>query len=95
MIDYEPFRYRLNKAPTRLDGLKGARPPYDVVAMVEIPSPQAHDGLSDQRAAFLTYDRLSFMRFLGFDPGDAIAEATTIWVLREHPTRAKALEKLF
>ena len=24
-----------------------------------------------------------------------IAEATTIWVLREHPTRAKALDKLF
>ena len=95
VIDYEPFRYRLNKSPKRLDGLKGGRPPCDVVAMAKIPPPQAHDGLSGQRAEFLMHARSSFMRFLGFGPGDAMPEATTIWLFREHPTRAKALDKLF
>ena len=33
VIDFEPFRYRLEKALKRSDGSKGGRPPYDCVMM--------------------------------------------------------------
>ena len=32
-VDFEPFRYRLNKALKRSDGAKGGRPPYDPVLL--------------------------------------------------------------
>ena len=56
---------------------------------------QALYGLSDAQAEFQIRDRLSFMRFLGLGPGDAVPDATTIWLFREHLTKAGAVEKLF
>ena len=32
-VDFEPFRYRLEKALKRSDGRQGGRPPYDPVLM--------------------------------------------------------------
>ena len=36
---------------------------------------QAQNGLSDDRTEFLINDRLSFMRFLGFEPNQGVARA--------------------
>ncbi len=95
IIEFEPFRYRLNKALKRSDGSKGGRPAYDVIVMFKVLVLQALYSFSDEQAEFFIRDRLSFMRFLGIQPGDAMPDATTIWLFREHLTRAKALDKLF
>ena len=36
VIDFEPFRYRLEKALRRSDGSKGGRPAYDPVMMFKV-----------------------------------------------------------
>ena len=51
--------------------------------------------MSDDQAEFLIRDRLSFMRFLDLAPADPVPDAKTIWLFREHLTRAGAVEKLF
>ena len=95
VIDFEPFRYRLEKALKRSDGSKGGRPPYDCVMMFKILVLQALYGLSDDQAEFMIGDRLSFMRFLGLGFEDSVPDAKTIWLFRELLVEAKAIDKLF
>jgi len=99
-VDYEQFRPTLDAALTYADGAKGGRPPLDPVMMFKILVIQAANSLSDQRAAYLINDRLSFMRFLGLGLGDRVPDARTIWLFRERLTRAviegrPAIEVLF
>ena len=94
VVDFEPFRYRLLKALKRSDGAKGGRPPYDPILMFKILILQALYGMSDDQAEFQIRDRLTFIRFLGLGPGDAVPDAKTIWLFREHLTRAGAVETL-
>jgi IS5 family transposase len=94
-VDFEPFRCRLNKALKRSDGSKGGRPPFDTVLMFKVLILQALYSLSDGQAEFQIRDRLSFQRFLGLDLNDAVPDVTTIWLFREHLTRAGAVDKLF
>jgi IS5 family transposase len=95
VVDFEPFRYRLEKALKRSDGAKGGRPPYDPVLMFKVLVLQALYNLSDDQAEFQIRDRLSFMRFLGLNPGAASPDAKTIWLFREQLVQAKAIDKLF
>jgi hypothetical protein len=95
LVPWEVFRKPLAKALKRSDGARGGRPPYDPVMMFKIMVLQALYGLSDDQAEFQIQDRLSFMRFLGLDLGDRVADAKTIWLFREHLTQAKAVENLF
>jgi len=94
-VNFEAFRYRLDKALKRSDGAKGGRPPYDPVLMFKVLILQALYNLSDEQAEFMIRDRLSFMRFLGLGMKDTAPDATTIWLFREHLTQARAMEKLF
>lgn len=71
VADFEIFRPELVMVLKRGDGSKGGRPPYDVVTMFKILVIQAMNDLSDERVEFLINDRLSFMRFLGFEPASA------------------------
>jgi IS5 family transposase len=95
VVDFEPFRYRLEKALKRSDGAKGGRPPYDPVLMFKVLVLQALYNLSDDQAEFQIRDRLSFMRFLGLTPGVQSPDAKTIWLFREQLVEAKAIDKLF
>ena len=95
IVEFEPFRYRLNKALKRSDGSKGGRPAYDPVKMFKILILQALYSLSDNQAEFMLRDRLSFARFVGLDMNDRVPDATTIWLFREQLTQAKVLDKLF
>lgn len=94
-VNFEPFRYRLNKALKRADGSKGGRPPYDPVLMFKILILQSLYTLSDEQTEFMIRDRFSFLRFLGLDVNDPVPDATTIWLFREQLTKAGAIEKLF
>jgi transposase, IS5 family len=95
LIDFEVFRAPLVQALARSDGSRGGRPPYDAVLMFKVLVLQTLYTLSDETAEFQIKDRLSFMRFLGLGLHDRVPDAKTIWLFREHLTRAGAIQDLF
>ncbi len=95
VVDFETFRPALEKALAYGDGAKGGRPPYDPVAMFKVLILAAQNTVSDARMEFLIRDRLSWLRFLGFDLGAVTPDENTIRLFREKLTRAGALDALF
>ena len=95
VVNFEAFRYRLEKALNRSDRAKGGRPPYDCVLMFKVLVLQALYSLSDDQAEFQVRDRLSFMRFLGIGMSEKAPDAKTIWLFRELLTEAGAIARLF
>ena len=94
-VNFEAFRYRLNKALKRSERTKGGRPPYDPIMMFKVLVLQSLYNLSDEQSEFMIRDRLSFMRFLGLGVNDPVPDATTIWLFREHLTQTRMMDKLF
>lgn len=95
VVNFEVFRYLLEKALNRSDRSKGGRPPYDSVLMFKVLVLQALYGLSDDQVEFQIRDRLSFMGFLGLGIADKVPDAKTVWLFRELLTAAGAVDKLF
>ena len=95
LIDFEVFRAPLVQVLGRSDGSRGGRPPYDPVLMFKVLVLQTLYTLSDDAAEFQIKDRLSFMRFLGLGLHERVPDAKTIWLFREHLTRAGAITDLF
>lgn len=94
-VDFEDFRPVLDTALAYSDGSKGGRPPYDPVTMFKVLVLAAQHNVSDARMEYLIRDRLSWLRFLGFDLGDATPDANTIRMFRERLSAADAIEALF
>ena len=94
-VDFEMFRADLAKAFPRGDRSKGGRPPFDPVLKFKMLVLQALNGLSLGQTEFLVKDRLSWMRFCGLGPGDAVPDANTLWDFREALIAADALDALF
>ena len=95
VVDFEAFRPTLVAALAYSDGAKGGRPPYDPVVMLKVLVLAAQNNVSDARMEWLIRDRLSWLRFLGFDLGAATPDANTIRTFRERLTAAGALDTLF
>jgi transposase len=95
VVDFEVFRPALEKALAYGDGTKGGRPPYDPVAMFKVLILAAQNTVSDARMEFLIRDRLSWLRFLGFDLGAVTPDENTIRLFREKLTRSGAIDALF
>lgn len=95
MADFEVFRPELDAASPTATAPRAGRPPFDPVMMFKILMTQACNDLSDDRAEFLSNDRLSFMRFLGLGLTDKVPDAKTIRAFRERLTRAGAIKGLF
>lgn len=95
IIDFEAFRPTLAAALAYSNGIKGGRPPYDLVAMFKVLILAAQNNVSDARMEYLIRDRLSWLRFLGFDLGAATPDANTIRQFRERLTEAGAIDALF
>jgi len=95
VVDFEMFRSDLDAALRRSDRSKGGRPPFDPVLMFKVLVVQSLYGLADEQTEFQIRDRLSFMRFLGLDLHGRVPDARTIWLFREHLTKAKAVDALF
>jgi len=55
----------------------------------------AQNNVSDARMEYLIRDRLSWLRFLGFDLGAPTPDANTIRLFRERLTQAGALDDVF
>lgn len=94
-VDFEVFRPVLEEALAYSDGAKGGRPPYDAVAMFKALILAAQNNVSDARMEFLIRDRLSWMRFLGFELGRPTPDENTIRLFREKLMRAGAIRRLF
>ena len=95
IVDFEAFRPTLVAGLAYGDGTKGGCPPYDPGAMLKVLILAAQNNVSDARMEYLIRDRLSWLRFLGFDLGASTPDANTIRLFREKLTEAGALEALF
>lgn len=94
-MDFELFRRDLERALGARDRSKGGRPPFDPVLKFKMLVLQAMHGLSLEQTEYLVSDRLSWMRFCGLGPGDAVPDANTLWDFREALIARKALDRLF
>ncbi len=94
-VDFEIFRADLAAALRPRDPARGGRPGFDVVLKFRMLVLQAMHGLSLDQTEYLLRDRLSWMRFCGLGPGDAVPDANTLWDFREALIAAGALEALF
>ena len=93
-VDFEMFRPELATATARRDPSKGGRPGFDPVLKFRMLVLQAMHGLSLDQTEYLLRDRLSWMRFCGLGPGDAVPDANTLWDFREALIAADALAAL-
>lgn len=93
-VEFERFRPLLSKGLGYSDGAKGGRPAFDPVAMFKVLVVQAQHNLSDARMEFMIRDRLSWMRFFGFDLGGAMPDENTIRHYRNRLTETGTLEAL-
>lgn len=94
-VDFELFRPDLERAVPRSNGARGGRPPFDHVLMLKVLILQAMNGLGDEATEYFMRDRLTWKRFLGLEIADAVPDANTIWMFREHLTRTEAIQGLF
>jgi transposase, IS5 family len=94
-IDFEMFRVDLDAAARYNDGAQGGWPPHGVAMMFKILGIQAQKTFSDDHAAFLAPDRLSFMWFLGLGLNDRVSDSKTTQLFGECLIQAGALKKLF
>ena len=76
------------------DGSRGGRATFDPVSMFKALILQAQHNLSDARMEFMIRDRLSWMRFLGFDPGGPTPDENTIRLYRDKLTDSGALRRV-
>jgi transposase len=90
-VDFEAFRSWLVAGLGYGDGAKGGRPPFDPVSMFKILILQTQHNLSHARAEFMLRDRLSWMRFAGFDLGAATPDENTIRHFRNKLTDSGTL----
>jgi IS5 family transposase len=93
-VDFQYFRGWLVEGLGYGDGSKGGRPPFDPVAMFKALILQAQHNLSDARMEFMIRDRLSWMRFLGFDLGGPTPDENTIRHYRNRLTETGTLKRV-
>ena len=73
---------------------RAAVPPFDPVAMFKALILQAQHNLSDARMEYMVRDRLSWMRFLGFDLGAPTPDENTIRHFRNRLTETGTLKRV-
>jgi IS5 family transposase len=93
-VDFEYFRGWLLEGLGYGDGAKGGRPPFDPVSMFKALILQAQHNLSDAKMEFMIRDRLSWMRFLGFDLGGPTPDENTIRLFRNKLTETGTLKRV-
>lgn len=95
VINWEIFRSILEKMDAKARKSNAGRKPTDRVLMFKLLILQRMHNLSDERLEFQITDRLSFMRFLGLEFGDAIPDARTVWAFREDLKEHDLVDSLF
>lgn len=83
LVDWETFRYQLNKVREKERLSNAGRPAFDVVLMFKILILKSLYNLSDESTELMIRDRISFMEFLGLSFADRVPDAKTIWLFAE------------
>lgn len=94
-IDFEAFRPTLATVRDKHRKSNAGRKPYDVVLMFKMLVLQSLYNLSDAQIEYQVRDRVSFMAFLGLDPGDEVPDEKTLWLFREQLTELGLVAPLF
>ena len=95
VMNWEVFRSNLEPVRDKERKSSAGRKPFDVVLMFKVLILQSLYNLSDEQTEYQIRDRLSFMRFLNLELGDAVPDAKTIWLFREQLTDAGRIEGAF
>jgi IS5 family transposase len=95
IVDWHMFTPVLDKAITRVKSEKGGRPAFSNLLMLKILIIKRLFNLSCAQTEFQINDRISFMRFLGFDLGDAVPDEKTIWWYENELAKSEAGKELF
>jgi transposase, IS5 family len=93
-VDFEYFRGWLVEGLGYGNGSRGGRPPFDPVSMFKALILQAQHNLSDAKMEFMIRDRLSWMRFLGFELGGPTPDENTIRHFRNRLTETGTLKRV-
>ncbi len=95
LVPWESFREGLETIHDKPRKSTAGRKPFDVILMFKMLVLQSLYNLSDDQTEQQVLDRLSFMRFLGLELGDAVPDAKTIWLFRERLKEAGLVETIF
>ena len=114
VVPWEAFRSRLEnvwlKPPDKRKSNAGCKPPvqaggrlWDAIVMFKAILLCALYNLSDDQVEYQMRDRLSFVRFPGSSPGqalglaleDKVPDAKTVWLYREQLSQAGLIDGLF
>lgn len=74
LIVWENFRPTVSVTRRKERKSRAGRKPYDVVLVFKVLVLQHLYNLSDEQTEYQIRDRLSFMRFLGLQPEDAVPD---------------------
>jgi len=94
-VDFEAFRPTLAKAHLKERKGNAGRKPFDVVVMFKMLVLGTLYNLSDAQVEYQVRDRISFMAFLGLEPGDRVPDEKTLWLFRERLTELGLVDSLF
>ena len=95
LINWEIFRYTLNKIREKERLSNAGAKPYDVILMFKILVLKKYYNLSDEQTEAQIRDRLSFRDFLGLNFSDRVPDAKTIWLFSEQLKQLGLEQELF
>ncbi|MDR2971489.1 MAG: IS5 family transposase [Bacteroidales bacterium] len=95
IVNWNIFIPILNEAIPRETNIKGGRPPFNNLLMFKILIIKVLYNLSFDQVEYQINDRLSFMRFLGFDIGSQVPDAKTIWLYEDLLSKSDSGKQLF
>ena len=95
IVNWNIFLPVLDMAIPRRKRDRGGRPPYDNLLMFKILIIKRLYNLSLDQTEYQINDRISFMRFLGFDMGSTVPDAKTIWLYEEALSKNESGKALF
>jgi len=95
LVNWETFRYQLNKVREKERLSNAGRPAFDVVLMFKVLILKSLYNLSDEMTELMIRDRISFMEFLGLTFADTVPDAKTIWLFAEDLKNLGLERKLF
>ena len=91
-VDWEAFWSDLTRVHDKVRKSNAGAKPLDVVLMFKMLVLQHLYNLADEGIEYQVRDRLSFMRFLGLQLEDRVADAKTVWLFRERLKKLKLVE---
>ena len=95
IVSWKIFTHVLDRAIVREKSKKGGRPPFDNLLMFKILVIKRLYNLSHDQTEYQINDRISFMRFLGFEIGDRVPDAKTIWLYEDMLSKSEAGKAIF